>query len=190
MESYKVFEAIKARNSLKGYVFTSASSQYNNQTPANVIDWKGYPFYHSLNKENQWLRIDFPISPVYIEKFLILTGTNRDPYHWLLEGSNDTVNFDTIYENDGIPLCEPWGKFDENNIGCTDNVNKSFDVTTPGYYTSIRLRQTGLDSQNNTYLVIAALEIIGRIHFYTPSNHIMHCFSVIHFHILFTAIFL
>ena len=51
----------------------------------------------------------------YILKILILTGTNRDPYHWLLEGSNDTVNFDTIYENDGIPLCEPWGKFDENN---------------------------------------------------------------------------
>ena len=169
MNTYQVFDYLKLKNKIKQYTFFSATSQGKNNKPSNVINGKNETHYHSLSLPNQSLRIDFPISQVYIEKFRIKTSINRDPYHWLLEGSTDAVNFIELYDNDGIPLCDSWGKFDNVNTGCTEKVWKEFNVTKPDYYTSIKIRQTGLDSNNETYLVISGLEFIGRIHLYEPT---------------------
>ena len=119
-----------------------------------------YPYF-------SYFRIDFPISPIFIESFYLLTAKNRDPYNWVLEGSNNTVDFITLYNNTNQKICE-WEKFDGLNDDCM-NITK-FEAGIPselqGYYTSIRFRQAHLSSSNDNCLSINQIEFIGHINAY------------------------
>ena len=158
---YKVFDYLIHKKQVKQYLFLSATSQYLTRKPSNILKWDGVHF-HSLSGPNQTLRMDFPVSQVYIEKLKILTSINRDPTHWVFEGSEDGISFITLVDNtDGKPMCE-WVT-NGSLLICNNNIENEFNVTTPGYYTSLRMRQTGLDSSGSQYLIVAAIEIIGKI---------------------------
>ena len=165
MNSYRIIEYLKNKGKLKYYVFVSATSQHSTiSTPKNILDWDLSNIYHSQNEKYQSLRLDFPLSNVFIENFSIKTAVNRDPYNWVFEGSYDGTVFTTLYENKAKKLCE-WGAFDSvQTIGCTENIVNNFNVNKQDYYKSFRIRQTGTDSNNENYLVFSALEIIGKIH--------------------------
>ena len=172
--SYEVFDYLRNRGSLNKFVFTSASSKLNESIgdvgPHNVLDTNNSTMYHSdcgAYQDFSYLRIDFPISPIFIEKFYLLTAKNRDPYNWVLEGSNNTVDFIILYNNTNTRICE-WGLFDDRNMGCMNITKFERDIPSElqGYYTSIRFRQTNFSSSNDKCLPINQIEFIGHINAY------------------------
>ena len=177
--SYRVIDYLRKRRKLQYYVFISAVANYDNvSVPTNVLVWETEYMYHSVDLPNQSLRLDFPIESVYIKNFSLKSAINRDPYNWNLEGSTDAVNFVTLYKNVNTKLCVNWSDFDGyNTIGCLDNEIKEYDVEIPGYYKSIRIRQTGEDSNNQTILALSGIEIIGHIKILKHSCHFSSFFS-------------
>ena len=167
INSYRVFEYLKKKSKLKYYVFVSATTQYQsykpNYKPSTIFDFDTDYFYHSLNAPNQSLRLDFPLTDVYIERFIMQSATNRDPFNWIIEGSKDAVHFSTLYENVETKLCDEWNIFDGENLGCTTKDIKSYENDQPDYYKSIRIKQTGKDSNNQTILAFSGLDFYGRI---------------------------
>ena len=180
------------------FVFTSASSNYEYSViygdvgPHNVLDPSNSTIYHSdylIYPYFSYFRIDFPISPLYIESFYFLTGINRDPYNWVLEGSNNTVDFITLYNNTNQKICE-WGPFDSQTPGCMNITKFEGNITEElrGYYTSIRFRQTNYSSANDNCLVINQIDFIGHIHSYAFTC--LHKSITINIHICATLFFL
>ena len=129
--------------------------------------------YHSANIKDQSLRLDFPINDVYIEKFYLKSAINRDPYNWIFEGSKDAVNFIPLYNNTNKKLCDKWELVTEGDIlGCPNNQEKEYSVDFPDFYKSLRIRQTGKDSSNQTILIFSGLDIYGNIKINTFSHYI------------------
>ena len=126
----------------------------------NLLNWEEN-IYHSILGDNNYVRFDFMYKSPYIDSFKLNSAVNRDPYRWVLEGSKDGENFVELYKNDGVRLCETWGIFSKTATGCTSSETKTYTVKRKGVYGSIRFRQTGKDSNNNTYLVLRTIEFIG-----------------------------
>ena len=168
VNSFKVIEYLRKRSILDFYVFISATSVYERNNyinwPSNVLDWDSSSMYHSLNNLNQSLRLDFPISNIYVERFFLKSAINRDPYNWDLEGSKDAITFITLYHNENTKLCKEWGSFDQvNTQGCLANEVKEYEVIHPDFYKSIRIRQTNKDSNEQNILTFSGIEFYGHI---------------------------
>ena len=163
MTSYRVIDYLQKHHIAQYYVFVWATSNISSLSiPINILNWNSVYIYHSANKENQYIRLDFPLSNVFIESFSIRTAVNRDPYNWVFDASRNATNFDILYENKAQKLCE-WAKFDGVNTGCVKNEVRNFSVSSTNLYKSFRLRQTGNDSNGENYLIVNSIEIIGRI---------------------------
>ena len=137
---------------------TKANVDY--EPPENLLFWDKSR-YHSIYGSDNYVRFDFLYDIPYIHGFKLKSSNNRDPYHWVLEGSKDGENFTELYTNDGEKLCDTWGKFDGGTIGCMSDEVKSFIIEKKGAYKSLKLRQTGKDSNNEKYLVLSSVEFIG-----------------------------
>ena len=140
---------------------TKANVDY--EPPENLLFWDKSR-YHSIYGSDNYVRFDFLYDIPYIHGFKLKSSNNRDPYHWVLEGSKDGENFIELYNNNGIRLCDTWGKFDGYTVGCMNIEQKSYTIQKKGAYKSLRLRQTGLDSNNQKYLVLSSVEFIGYIY--------------------------
>lgn len=149
-------------SSIKHFVRISGTKSIDEETAPldNLLFWNSSA-YHSISGNNNYVRFDFLFGAPYINSFKLMTIRNRDPYRWVLEGSKNGGNFVEIYKNDGVRLCNDWGIFDGSTIGCLKSEYKSYAIQKQGAYKSIRLKQTGLDSSNQTYLVLAAIEFTG-----------------------------
>ena len=194
VNSFNVIEYLNNKSILDYYVFISATSVFDSEysRPTNVLNWSSIAAYHSLDEGNQSLRIDFPITDIYIEKFSIKSAINRDPLNWVFEGSTDAINFITLHQNENTSLCSEWGYFDPDNTttGCLGYESKEYPVTQHGFYKSLRIRQTGLDSNGQNYLVFSGLEIYGHIKIlsYSCNTSSFLIFNLLR--LLFTAIIL
>ena len=167
--SYRIIKKLKNANVLNYYAFVSATSIYiypdgqmSKNFPSNLFEWDIDNHYHSQNIENQSIRIDFTASKPYLEKILIKTTRNRDPYNWKVEGSQNGSEFIELYRNENTKLCD-WGLFDGFAIGCLENEEKSFELSQKDYYQSIKLMQIGFDSNNQRFLVLSAIDFEGTI---------------------------
>ena len=171
--SYRIIQKLKKLNFLNHYVYISATSIYKNKygqlsgdIPSNLFEWDKTNYYHSQNIENQSIRIDFTASKPFLEKIIIKTTKNRDPYHWKVEGSQNGSDFIELFRNEGKKLCD-WGLFDGSTIGCIEYKENTFELSQKDYYQSIKLTHTGLDSNRQKYLVLGAIDFEGTIHIKT-----------------------
>ncbi|MFK0733478.1 MAG: discoidin domain-containing protein [Gloeotrichia echinulata HAB0833] len=107
---------------------------------------------HSNNGGNQWVQVDFLGRKVSLTHYTI-QGRNDDNYHhlrnWVLQGSNDGVNFDVLDTR-------------TNN----SSINRSSWFlgvlgTSSNYYRYIRLTQTGANSEGDSYLTMGQMEFYG-----------------------------
>lgn len=167
METFRLIESMN-KSIINSLVKTSSSSIYQNNklySDSLIIDWESTNFYHSNKSAGSYVRIDFTYGCPYIEKIMLKSAINRDPYHWVIEGSPDGIHFKRIYKNDGIKLCE-WAEFDSvGTIGCVENVVKTYELSKKGNYRSIILRHTGSDSNDQYYLTLAAIDFIGNYNY-------------------------
>ena len=167
---YKIIEKLQRTKLLAYTVYASSTSYYVSSvgtklSAKRVIDFTN-SYFHSLNKINQSFRIDFINSNPYIEKIILTSAIQRDPYHWKIEGSTDGSYFVDLVINNGKKLCK-WGtptvlETSPPGIGCEENEEKTFSIE-PGYYQSIRMIQTGTDSNGQHYLTLSGIEFLGRI---------------------------
>ena len=159
MSNYRIIEALfKKRKNIYSYLIPSASSEFNLKTNVtNIIYWDSGIHYHSLDSSGSYFIINF-FKPVYVKEFIIKTSINRDPRNWVLEGSNDATNYVNLYTNSGTSSCGTW-----NSLGCTYRNEVQHEVTKPGNYINFRFRMTGVSSANDYYLVLFAIDFIGKI---------------------------
>ena len=127
------------------------------------MNWDDELIYHSLNNENSSFTLSF-FEPFYIEEFMLKTGRNRDPRYWILEGSEDGVTYVQLHKSNGDSLCGDWKALDAKGTkGCTEFTSKTFSADNPGFYTSARFRMFGKSSNDDDYLVLAAIDFIGHV---------------------------
>ena len=116
--------------------------------------------YHSVSGTDKWVSFDFAISPLYLSGFILTSSQNRDPLNWVLEGSNDTITYKTVYTNQGEKLCPEL--INNNGIQmCAHHYSKEYTLNNPTIYTSYRIRNTGMSTGDSGYLILSAVEFIG-----------------------------
>ncbi len=57
--------------------------------------------------EGLWVEAELRSPPAFLTSFTVSSANDvptRDPIHWAVQGSNDGVNYDTIFEHDGDSL--------------------------------------------------------------------------------------
>ena len=156
----KIFKSFNS-NVIKNFINVSGTqANVESEPPENLLFWNNLR-YHSIYGSNNYVRFDFLYDVPYIHGFMLKATNNRDPYHWVLEGSNDGENFTELYNNDGVRLCDTWDKFDGYIFGCMTEEVKSYTIEKKGAYKSLKLRQTGLDSSDQMYIVLSSVEFIG-----------------------------
>jgi hypothetical protein len=111
-------------------------------------------FAHSNVGGNQWMQVDFLGRKVSLTHYTI-QGRNDDHWHhlrnWVLQGSNDGVNFDVL---------------DTRTNNHTINRSSWFLGvlgTSSNYYRYIRLTQVGANSSGETYLTMGQMEFYGSL---------------------------
>ena len=170
---YYILRRLKNKDLIRYYVNISATSilQNNiNRAAHQLLDWYGNNYFHSDEGENQSFRIDFINSIPYIERIVMRTAIQRDPYNWKIEGSYDGKNFIDLIVNNAQVLCK-WGNLYEmdkhlTGIGCIERAEKEFDLLKIGSFKSIRMILTGKNSDNSYYLILNSIDFLGRISFF------------------------
>jgi hypothetical protein len=141
---------------VKGLVSITASSKgYNNVYEVvdygRTVYWSSSPFSNGI--PNSWICFDFKDSGVALTHYT-LKSSNLDGYHplaWVMEGSNDNMNWTTL---DSRITQELNGPNRVKNFECSNKCSECFRY--------IRLRQTGNNSRNYQ-LVICNIELFGRL---------------------------
>ncbi|OHT05566.1 hypothetical protein TRFO_26633 [Tritrichomonas foetus] len=118
-------------------------------------------YYQSQNEDNSWISFDFKERKVKLTHYKLRSGRktgsgfgNNDKFgdkikNWVLECSNDGkewINLDTKTN-----YSSGWSMVSTNEVTCED------------FYRFFRLRNTGLNSNNNYSLVISCIDFYGYI---------------------------
>ena len=137
----------------KGIVeITASSNSYNQCHQITNYGWNDY--WHTRNDENSWVRFDFKTRRVYLKSYSLKSGGwgCNHLLHWCIEGSEDGNKWTVIDNRDTQDLN---GNYIVKNYEChTDRTGDEF-------YRYIRLRQTGKDSGNYSYLILSEIEFFG-----------------------------
>lgn len=182
METYRLFAKIGS-SLINSYVSTESSSIYSDNqyySSSKLLVWDNNELFHSKSESGGYVRFDFNYGAPYIEKFMLKSAVNRDPLNWVLEGSRDGIHFTKIYTNEGTKLCQ-WGLFDKVTTGCINKEEKTYELNRKSNYRSIKFKQTGLDSNNQSFIVLSAIDFIGNFHYivstYCKQNRRLNAFT-------------
>ena len=163
MREHKIFERIRAKHlDPTRFVYVSSRDVYNEQPTLLPINLITSSYYHSERGLDRWVRFDFSISHVYLTGIELQSTKNRDPYNWVLEGSNDSINFKVIYNNTNTLICTELVTSINGIKYCANNDYKNFTLPSPVIYNSFRIRNTG-DSSNpgDYFLILNSVDFIG-----------------------------
>lgn len=113
--------------------------------------------FASANNPNSWLQFEFTGKKVHPTHYSIKSRTDCDcdhPINWLIQGSN------TGHESDWTTLDT---RINERSLS-RQNVQQTFDINEQsGDYRYLRILQNGINSSNNHYLTLSALEFFGTL---------------------------
>lgn len=105
-----------------------------------------------------WVQATFE-QPIQVTQFTLSSANDtpgRDPRVWQILGSNDGVNFDTIFSQDN-PASSLWGDTRLQVI----RFDAGADFTLPDYYSTIRLNVDATGLTTGARFQIAEFEIFG-----------------------------
>jgi hypothetical protein len=137
----------------RGIVSITASSNYYNQC-YQVADYDWCNYWYSNDETNSWIQFDFKHRQVSLTNYTIRSDKAGcyHPLQWSLAGSNDERSWTTLDQRNTQDLNG-------------DNRVKSFDCKSLQSSTSsfrfLRLTQTGANSSDANYLLLANLEFFG-----------------------------
>lgn len=148
----------------KGIVKVTSSSIYNEHFPKIVVDFNdNQHFYESLDKQYSWVKFNFQDKKVKPTHYSIKSRNagkgSRHLKNWVIEGSN------TNYDNDWLILDT------RNDVTALDGKNstQTFEIQRElkqnDSFRYLRIRQTGVNTSNDHYLTLSALEFFGSVYF-------------------------
>ena len=97
------------------------------------------------------------------------------PLNWIIEGSNDNINWSPIDEKSNVNICEGNMGHRDNSypdaLFCMNYTERFFNTKTPGYFRMIKVQQKGLNTGaqyestqgSGTSFYLGAFEIFGEI---------------------------
>lgn len=135
----------------KGIIDITASSDPDkNVSFVSDSDWESYWF--SDNVPNSWVQFDFKDKLIIVTDYTIQSDGSDGNHllHWELEGSNDGKNWEVI------------DKRDTNDLNSFYKV-KSYSCFLEKPFRMLRLRQTGKNSSNQDYMLLASIEFFGEL---------------------------
>jgi hypothetical protein len=141
----------------KGAVEVSASGTEWSDCPLkHILDFKSISKGFATDSvTNSWIRIDFLNYQINPTHYSIRTRTDWDGCHprsWVIEGSDDSGR--------------NWIELDRQSQNCELNglgVVRTFSIVNNSTVRSIRIRQTGVDSNGYNHLVLKCIEFFGNL---------------------------
>lgn len=145
----------------KGFVKVTASSINGSYHPKNAVDLDNSDnFFHSYNVENTWLQYDFLKRKVIPTHYSIRSwGLNgkggHHPKNWVIEGSNDSVNWKNLDSQQNVEFLNDSKAFHTFDI---KNVLESKEG-----FRYLRMRCTGPDCIGDNFMILSAVEYFGNL---------------------------
>ena len=164
--SYKEFEGIinflKKNSNIKDEINITYSSDNNSgkNDIFNLVDYE-HPSKHfcTKNEHNSWICFEFKNHRIIPTNYTIRSNIYAQGHHhlksWVIEGSMDSVNWENLSEEKNTTVLD--GKSIVRTFSISNEMRKEIKF--------IRIRQTGQNSNSNTYyhLFFSAFEIYGQI---------------------------
>jgi hypothetical protein len=135
---------------------TASSTGGTGWEPSNSADLFSDSFFHSRDSPNSWICYDFKNMTIRPTHYSLRSRCNagrgnHQLKNWAIEGSADGTT---------------WIKLDrrENVLDLdAQNVTHTFALARSEEIRMIRLRQTGVNSSGNNYLIFSSFEVFGRL---------------------------
>jgi hypothetical protein len=133
--------------------------QINQLTDRTIQSW------YTTNIQNAWVAVDFRDLTVKIDNYSITGRTASSlqhfPRNWTLEGSNNVFDWTVAAVN-----AATWTAIDVRTSDATINsegqrYTLTANQSNANSYRYLRLRQSGLNSNNDTYFTICEIEFFG-----------------------------
>ena len=135
----------------------SNSGHYRNVTDLNNLE----SFYWSMNCSNQWIKYDFKDKKIHPTHYSIRScpsnWSGHEPCNWVIEGSNDDVNWKQLDSQNGVNCLYGASKFS------TFKIQEKLEPNE--FYRYIRMRMTKQNHSKTYNLSLSALEYFGVIIF-------------------------
>lgn len=154
-----------AKSAYENKIIDITASSYHNDSylPSKALEYENNYYYHSLDNGNyrneghiEWFCVDFKERKVKPYHYSIKScppgGVNLQ--NWVLEGSNDGESWKDLDTQNGNKSLD--GSSKANTFEVPNSQNNKF-------YRYLRIRQTGVNTENNYKLIIASLEYFGLI---------------------------
>jgi hypothetical protein len=119
-----------------------------------VIDFENQCHFYTKNEANSWICYDFETRRIKVTAYSIRSrcdGNWTQLRFWVLEGSNDGVNWVGIDDRKNDSSLKSAGAV------VTFKVEEEFQKE----FQKIRIRQTGKNSGNNDHIVVSGIEFFG-----------------------------
>ncbi|EAY18748.1 F5/8 type C domain containing protein [Trichomonas vaginalis G3] len=135
-----------------GLIFIGVSSTYNGVHQQSVIDLSWDNYWYSTNEKNSYFSVDFLKMLVVPRSVEIRNGkSGYSLKSWVIEGSNDGINFDILDEHESCLDFKP--KYTTKVYQLNNPDNKEYRI--------IRLRQTSVNNNGSMALELSRFEIYG-----------------------------
>lgn len=135
---------------------TSSSVLYNN-IPQNVLHFNTNEEFYAEDGKNNWICFEFKNHKIIPNKYSVISydgGTNsRHPKSWVIQGSNDNENWDTISEEIDCPYLNK--SYTTYTFDIKKQNNQDFKF--------IRMLSTGPSWNNKNSFAICAFEVYGEL---------------------------
>lgn len=142
------------------YVFVTSLSLYENNAAlhsSKLIDGNIDTYFHSKSGVGQWVFFNFCARHLKIKGFFVTPTYNRGPLHWKLEGTNNGTNFEPVFENDGVSMCEL-----RTDKYCSEKKKNKYLLNHSVTYSGYRFITTGTCSKpGDEWLVLTEIDFIG-----------------------------
>jgi hypothetical protein len=135
-------------------ITASSVGDAQNYPLRHVADFENRTLFHTQNTPNSWICYDFKDMRVVLTHYSVRSRRDTNGYHlrsWILEGSID---------------CESWVEMDHHTNDLSLNSQgaiATFSISSSSNYQYIRLRQMGVNSSGNNYLILNAIEFYGTL---------------------------
>jgi hypothetical protein len=142
-------------------VSITASSNVRNSCH-QVVDYNWTNYWYSKDESNSWIQIDFKarrISPTHYT----IKSDGEGGHHllkWSLNGSNDGTSWINLDRRDTNDLK---GDYIVKSYACESIQSSSSSSSSSPFFQFIRLTQIGKNSSGCDYLMLANLELFGKV---------------------------
>lgn len=153
--TYKDLSGLVYCDTLPGVSAQALYAGNGGEEEENILDGNPDTKYNMAAAADppMWVEIDFAKHAVAVTSYVVVSafdnaGNVRDPYEWILEGSNDGTNWDQVHDLSSTPQ-----KF------AVRKQEKQYNINNTVKYSRYRLNVTGVVTPGSYYVQLADLKL-------------------------------